>query len=67
MLRERSKKEYKVSGRRSLHSGRSWSMPEEMTTSEAAQKSCEKVTSQQGTVDGTASGTIREAYEKLDV
>ena len=52
MLRERSQKVYKVSDSRSLHSGRFWSMPEEMKTWSAAQKSCGKAISQQGTADG---------------
>ena len=42
MQRGRSKKEYKVSGSRNLHSGRSWSIPEEMKTWSAALKFCEK-------------------------
>ena len=40
MVLERSKKEHMVSGGRSLHSGRSWSMREEMKISSAAQKLC---------------------------
>ena len=40
--RERSKKEYKVSGSRNLHTGRSWSRPEEMKIWDAAKKSCGK-------------------------
>ena len=45
VLRDRSKKECKVSGSRSLHSGRSWSMPEEMKTWDAAHKLCAEATS----------------------
>ena len=45
MPRGRSKKEYKVSGSRNLHSGRSWSRPEEMKIWDAAQKSCGKAVS----------------------
>ena len=68
-----AKKEYKVSGSRSLHSGRSWSMPEEMKTWSAAQKlSClatrgrilEECT-EKGKSSVWASGTFREAYEKV--
>ena len=42
----RNKKEYKVSGSRNLHSGRSWSRPEEMKFWDADQKSCGKAFSQ---------------------
>ena len=46
MPRGRSKKEYKVSGSRNLHSRRSWSRVEEMKIWDAAQKSCGKAISQ---------------------
>ena len=48
MLRERSKPEYKVSGSRTLHSGRSGSMSDEMKTWGAAQKLCAEAASQKG-------------------
>ena len=40
MQRGRSMKEYKVSGSRNRHSGRSWSRLEQMQIWNAAQKSC---------------------------
>ena len=51
----RSKKDYKVSGSRNIHSGKSWSRLEEMKMWDAAQKSCGKAISQQGTADGKMS------------
>ena len=55
MPRGRSKKEYKVSGSRNLHSGKSWSKLEEMKVSNAALVSCGKAISQEGTADGKTS------------
>ena len=46
MPRGRNKKEYKVSGSRNLHSGKSWNKPEEMKIWDVAQKSCGKAKSQ---------------------
>ena len=71
MLRERSKKEHKVSGSGSLYSGRPWSMPEEMKTWSALQKICAEVEGR--AVEGTETGkssewasvTVRDAHEKV--